>query len=427
MTDTTNEFEKWYLTRYIPYLDISDMFAGLGTLLIDGDTLIQYICERNGTQRSQQVELSDSFLTHLNKFLNTVKQAGFDKVKVVFFNVHSKWTINDSRIKLELENAFKLSSVEFVVFSDWQGNKELKKFISDEQINLLLTSEYNIYRARGSQYSFICEMCKLIQVSIITSIKLSHSSIKAFLVHPGIETRVSDISKLRDNFTIKTHDDSDSGKEESDENRKIKTYQITCPNINRLLKAQSNVYDLSNLANNLDFQSFRSSSTWEIDIKLYERAWAKNNPLTDNQKYYRFMERYSTSLNACKHLHHKILTTSSDVSGKQLKYVKQSKKELLIIKQQEKIKQSKREEKDMEMLATFEKTCFSIEQLDDYLKNTRMESFCKSFLFNLAKFKLKLHTRNTVSSNSTTNQKTAHIFLLIRELVESYAELLTET
>jgi hypothetical protein len=418
MEDKNKDLKRWYITRYLTFIDIGDRFAGLGTLLIDGDTLVQYIIKKSKTKKDKNVQLSQPFVQQLKKFLSALKQAGFDRVSSAFFSIHSNCTTEDDVLKPELKCMLEAANLNYVIFDDWHENNHLRKFILDEQISLLITTDCEIYRIEDSQYKFIFDMSKLIQVSIMTSIKINHSSISAFLLHPAFSH-----PNVNSNTNKAVIDKVDSDLEDSDKTQQLKTYRITCSNMNRLLKGESSSYDnKSQKANNLNAIHFLSSHTWEIDINLYSRT--SPGTLTQNQKYYRFLERYSTSLDACKHLHHKIITSSSNNAI--CKPIKQSKKGLLIIQEQQKLKQAKKGEQELEMFTGFQKTCFSIEKLNEYVKNMRLETFSEVFLFNLAKFKLKLFTENTISSLST-DQKTAQTFLLITELVDSYAQFLSET
>ena len=62
------------------YKNISELFVGLGTLIIDGDALIDYI----GIISDAKEEFVTDF--EIDKFVEKLKKCGFDKIEVIFFN-----------------------------------------------------------------------------------------------------------------------------------------------------------------------------------------------------------------------------------------------------------------------------------------------------------------------------------------------------
>ena len=65
--------KNWYFSRKKNLLDLSKLYAGFGTLLIEGDSLIHYLLEENN-----QVLLTKYYL---NNFIEKkLKECGFNKL-----------------------------------------------------------------------------------------------------------------------------------------------------------------------------------------------------------------------------------------------------------------------------------------------------------------------------------------------------------
>ena len=188
------------------------------------------------------------------------------------------------------------------------------------------------------------------------------------------------------------------------------------------------------------------NANWEIKLEVkFEKNWVgrKASPLEQNQKYYRFMERYSTSLDTCKHLHHQILVTNDEQrvidkkSGKKAndeqkvndkkkaaKETTEKKMSQLIIENNEKEKLKKQQTKENNFFSLLEK-CFEISKLNEQLRMVDLKQYSANFMFSLLQLKLKLYKNDSLSAPSE-NERKAHMYLIIKELFENYTEHLTK-
>ena len=174
--------KKWFLTRECTYLNLSNLFNGFGTLLIDGDALLYYLF---GNEIQPDANPNESMRPLIDKFLINLSNCGFYSVKIVFFHRISRFTERDY-IPI-LRNVLKniLKPEEFIVFNDWIDNDEWTWFISNQNINLLITSDLDIFNESNVQFKFIEDACKVyhIQIANINGLEFIRHEIFAFLVN----------------------------------------------------------------------------------------------------------------------------------------------------------------------------------------------------------------------------------------------------
>lgn len=68
------------LSQSFEFTDISSMFTGFGTLLIDGNALVSYVQKANNSSSISSSRKS------IQDILFSLKESGFDKIKVVFID-----------------------------------------------------------------------------------------------------------------------------------------------------------------------------------------------------------------------------------------------------------------------------------------------------------------------------------------------------
>jgi superfamily II RNA helicase len=414
------------------------MFSELGTLVIDGDALVNFLIgsEYLGdnslfdmTLLEQKVSLLSQRLT---TFIKNFKQRGFDNIKIAFFHSHSRFTV-DENDKLTLNQALKetFDNYDFIVFDDWipHGDTEWTRFNCHNHVCLLITSDCEIYKQSKIQFRFIKNICldlnKSIQVAIIDNMTFVQHNIFAFLIYGNQSV------KLFEDFVKKTNEMSPRepcGRlNDSTQVPQTNPCFISSDSVERIANHILNgqVLELNTYSNNNEVIPFQSTSdTWELKIH-YKKAYKAKNPNRDKQKYFSYMERYAESLNASKYLHHKIIMVDHKRNDKSqvAKVEKLSTKESQIIQNNaEKMKLSD-ETKDMTKFKRIKDSVVNIEQLSRQIQEIpNLANCCQCFLFNLEMLKIKLLKRE-----EQNQEKKSKLFLWIKDLFLVYQELLIMT
>ena len=178
-----------------------------------------------------------------------------------------------------------------------------------------------------------------------------------------------------------------------------------------------------------DFDAGTKNDVWErqISFKFDEGKYRKQSVHQQNQKYYRYMEKYSQSLNSSKSLHHRIIrvaTTSSNAGAglSQQGEKKLSKKAEALINANKKATQDAKEGKEMRILTQFAAECKTCEQFELKLKVMDLSESTPVFKSSILKRKIVFYKYET-----SCNETKARLFLLIKELFEVYSSCLTES
>ena len=264
------------------YKNISELFSGLGTLLIDGDALIDYIellSERN-----------DEFITNveIDKFIEKLKKSGFDKIEVIVFNDYfskfDKFKNDDLNILFQNQR--------YLVFENVDTDSKWNCYVSNEQISTLLTNIFlnsrvnnNLEKIRNSYISKIMSENE-ISVGILNEIKFHGLSLSTFL----IDFQNADLNLFRETTEVnKKNVNLSTCNFDSHEIRHEKLLQIF-NNLNVQTRVNaSNIIDLPTVTWVTEI-SFKNNN---FNVKNYEIYKEKQKQL-----YYRHMENYAQSLAA---------------------------------------------------------------------------------------------------------------------------------
>jgi hypothetical protein len=167
---STERLQKnWYFKRKKELLDLSKLYAGFGTLLIEGDSLIHYLNEENNQVLTKK---------HLNNFIEKkLKECGFNKLRIVFFQNHSKYINSNLKLISDL-------SKYLLIFKSYENDSSWTDFIKTENISLMLVTESNIYAKVGMQYTFMHYLCtkNKMQLAIIDKMSSINLRLKAFVI-----------------------------------------------------------------------------------------------------------------------------------------------------------------------------------------------------------------------------------------------------
>ena len=178
----SNRYQAWFYKKTRKtYADISSTFMGLGTVLFDGDALLQHIlgAEPN-THKSS--DLASNLHKAMLKFVAKLAKSGLDRVTLVFFHAHSAFTALDSNNNVQVAPGVDrvLEKMSYAVFTDWKNDLKWSEFIRHEHISCLVTNK--------SQYELVYMTCMLgkIQVCLLDYFDFTNLGIFSFIVHPLI-------------------------------------------------------------------------------------------------------------------------------------------------------------------------------------------------------------------------------------------------
>jgi hypothetical protein len=421
------------------------MFTGLGTLLIEGDALLNYLKRSESSVEKADQDLSDAILDFVNKF----NKAGFDKIKIIFFEKISYWIEKSSSDEMDLKSEIKSIldrlNLDYVLFKDWSKNDVFNQFFVNERISLFITSDLDIYKQEDIQFTLIHEMSAKIQVCIMTNLKFQNLYVQCFLVLANSEySFLKDEKNLNNKSTILKENvvDLDEKLEQDmklcSQNRglKFQLYALQNPEVKEILdlpttdlnknelEAKKEEIFLSSQDNFFNY----SDRTFEINLvmKFDREKFAYETTLKQNQKYYRYMERYSTSLDACKHLHHQILITkdqqASEKKNAAMTKEKLSSKALKIIEEKDRQKSKEKDAADMIFFQTFHKGIYSVQDLNDAIRFLNLDKYGKKFHFKLLLLKLKVY-KNDKPFGMSQEERYAELFLIVKELVEDFSDM----
>lgn len=404
--------KKWYFSRHHSYGDLTYMFSGFGTLLIEGDALIHYLFA------NEPIENDYVLSKHkLRNFLTkSLKESGFNQIKAIFFHQHSKWTIKNDEtytVKDSLLNIFTNLSTKYLkIFNSW-NDKSWFDYLGSEHISLLLASDSNIYRSNESQFEFIYQVFRRdnLQVGLIDNMKFIDLKVFSFLIDCNREYNVS-ISR---NNEIENEDYSQIMP--VFESFDSPLFELKNDELNNILEMNENQVELKIKRLNLN-----ASLPIKWDLKLdYQEKQEFFRKLTEDKKkqvYYRYMEMYADSLDSSKHLHHKIITDIDSKSKTAPEKLGSKAREIIQAKEKEKLKL--KEEKELSFLKSLKIKCF--EDIEKFFKAVDVNRYSKLALYNLLKLKIKwLQNEPFTYPNRTSN-----LFLFIKEIIEDFFNFLTQ-
>ena len=385
------------------YKNISESFAGLGILLIDGDPLIDYIeliSEKN-VEFIRYVEI--------DRFIEKLKKCGFDKIEVIFFKdyftKYDKYKYDDLKVLFQNQK--------YLVFENVDTDPKWNDYVSNEQICILLTNIFLNSRVNNNnelvRNSYISKILSENEISlgILNEIKFHGLSLSTFL----IDFQNTDLNA----FTKTTEINKKNANGLSTCN--FGSHEIKHEKVLQILN-NSNVQTQANVSKTVDIPA----PTWTTEISFKNNNFGKNDPKykeKQDQKYYRHMENYAESLAASKHYHYKIIIGSSSNStlGK-----KSTKTDDDSFSNTDKVKKDDEEtvkyiEKVLE-LSDFEEKLI---KLDRYIEGS-ISGHSNIYKLLLRKLKLKF-----IQKEEKTERNKSILSFLLKEIVEDHKDVLGKT
>jgi superfamily II DNA or RNA helicase len=385
------------LNKYSFRREISEIFAGLGTLLIDGDAFIDYIQAQNGSLLS--TDQIDRFIKKLNK-------CGFNKIEIILFNNYFKKLIP----REQLDDVFK--NQKFTFFENCEYDQLWTDFISNEQICTILTN-IHLKNAVGEleENDYISKIMSKNEITISLLNKINFSSSKA-------STFVIDYRfLLKYKLSLMKHDEVD------EVNNEIEEYNFQLQKLNNktlidiLDNKSGKVSVYKEQAKASEFLNTEAVWLTKIDVYKDENSYFKKE--RSDQMYYRYMQKYSESLSG--NLHHKITSKLPD-SNAVVVVVKKSAKELEIIKKNQEKIDKKLVEDDQDFIKKLEILLGKIVNFDDKVYKIDREieqSFnghSKHYMFLLRQLKLKIY----FSQHNFKEKINKKICFLLKEIIENH-------
>ncbi|RNA17498.1 superfamily II RNA helicase [Brachionus plicatilis] len=392
-------FRKWFFSRASDFVDIGYSFAGFGTLIIEGDSLLNYISadSQSGINRN------------LTKFFNNLNECNLEDYRIVFFSQKSK-QLSDHLVEIFLRLEVKVD-----ILSDW-NDKEWTHFLAENNISLFLVSKVDIFKELGAQFDLMHQICvkNRIQAALIDDLRFQNMNVFASIV---MGEKVADIAL--DKYQKIAPEPSFSIKKDTNF---IKIYKINNHHVTDLLEYNHN--DLNNNPMSLisaEFTKYDRSFNWEL--KIHYNPQTNNEDaqkmLKNNQKYYRYMEIYASSLDSSKNLHHKLVTQINDPTDSKTS-IKINKKALDLINQNLETKKNIKESKELELLKNIKISCY--DDIDKNLMMTKTDQFSSNSLLELQKLKIKW-----LNYEPNNTDKKMNTLILIDQLSENNLSRLSES
>ena len=281
------------------YKNISELFAGIGMLLIDGDALIDYIQVTNKNVNGVLTEI------HVDSFIEKLKKCGFDKIEIIIFTDFFSKTEKYSKDNLSF-GLFKNQKV--VWFENLESDTKWRDYITNDHISTLLTNFFlnsitnnSFELTRNSYISKIITEFGMI-ISILDGINFSGLSVSTFL----IDYRAFITNDLN-SFEKTAHEICHSIETQPATSNNFSSHEIKNKKLIHILE------DREEKMTTYRSKAFvNKTELWftEICFKKRSKLNAKNDPKhkeKQDQKYYRHMENYARSLAASEHYHYKII------------------------------------------------------------------------------------------------------------------------
>lgn len=419
---SSNPYKDWFFAKSAKqYADVSEMFAGLGTVLIDGDALLMKLFETDNPLEIAQLieeasdEKTEAYQNKLKKFINKFNKSGLDSISIFFLHCYSNYTIADENNNMSLINGLENIIKNFKCNIFLNFGQTWHEFISTGHISFIITSHLNIYKSSEDHFAFIYNTCreKKLQVCLIDYLNFRNLGIFSFLIFNSKDERdVANsvpeiIRKLPQTNEISTQNE-------------FKYFKLENNELAELFKdCEFNNMKLAELNTTYNFNYYQE--VWETKIEVRFEAERRKRPDYKNrqaQMYYRYMEKYSLSLNSSQNLHHKIIAPAQN--SKQAAGEKWSQNALKQLEEIEKKKMKKDEEKDMDIYKMLEDSAKTIEELDLKMKNMDIADYTAKFRYKILKLKIKFYKYET-----RTNPVKAMLCVLIKETIENYCEFLS--
>ena len=112
------------LIEYSQYRDLSYLLVGLGTLLIDGDALIDYI----------QLNSNNVSISEVNSFIRMLQKCGFKRIEILIFSDY--FTKPEIYSQDDLKKLY--SNQVLLVFKNCETDREWFEYISKRRIVVTL-------------------------------------------------------------------------------------------------------------------------------------------------------------------------------------------------------------------------------------------------------------------------------------------------
>ena len=424
----SSNYRNWFFTKAVKqYADVSDLFAGLGTVLIEGDALLtklfepQIPLEINHLIKEATDEQIEIYRYKLEKFISKLTKSGLDTISIFFLHCFSTYTVNDNNNNMHLLNNLEkiMKNIKYNLFLSFGDT--WSDFISKNHISFIMTSHLDIYISPDDHFTFIYDTCKKksIQVCLIDDLEFRNLGVYSFLVFSGKDERERSLKSNQETKKIATTSNSQH-------KFAFDLYKLENKELNELFSDVD--FDKTNLLElKKTFKFDYSNDVWETKVEVkfkherkHEKSFKelKKEESRDAQMYYRYMERYSLSLNSLKSLHHKIVTQTQ--KGKQDAEVKWSQSALKQLEQIKRSKLKKDEEKEMEVFQTLEASVKTVEELETKMKSMDISEFGAKFKYSILNLKVKFFKNET-----KTEQTKAVLYMLIKEVIEDYCKYLS--
>ena len=390
---------KKSLNTYSTYRKISDLLVGLGTLLIDGDALIDYI-------RLYSNNLSKF---EVNLFTRKLQKCGFDKIEILFFSDY--FTKTEKYSQDDLRTIF--SNQVLLLFKNCETDAKWIEYIENEQISTILTNTHLNCKESWILNSYIPKIMESneINISLLNELDFSGASVSTFVIDYRL--------LLEDDFSIVNRKDSKDLESNVVSDNNFDLINIDNENVESIL--QNRELEITNMATNTSDFPYSYESLWMTKVQ-YKKYQEKNNDtknkLRNNQKYARYMEIFSQSLSSSRNYHHKIVIgsagTNQNTKKNTIETSQQNNSEQLVVADRDQVENI--ENVILKGLELSDKML----KIDSFIEQAPKAIHSKMFVYLLRKLKIKLSRQ----SNSNTKMENTKLCFLIKEIVENHQELL---
>lgn len=397
--------QDWFLTRAFDFVDIGYTFAGFGNIIIDADSLLSFV----------NADFQSDLDTCLKKFFTNLTECNLEEYRIVFFTKKSN--------RLNFVQNFVRLGIKIYLISDWNDN-QWTHLLNEINISLFLISKLNIFNEIGAQYDLIHHICtkNRIQTAIIDDIKFHNMNVFSSII---LSERAIDVSfeKFRPLTQESNIIISESGM------HLTKIYNIKNKSVSDLLDYSHNDSNNNPIpVATIEFTKFDNKFEW--DLKIHYKPGLNSNSsntlsnedfkknLNQNQKYYRYMEVYASSLNSSKNLHHRIVN-QIDESSRSKASLKSTQKIQDLINKNTEAKNLAKETKELELLKRVKISCYNDIEKNLFAVNT--EQFSPNSMLELRRLKIKWLNYEPIGT-----EKKINTLILLDQLYDDSFEKLEE-
>ena len=374
------------LIEYSQYRDLSYLLVGLGTLLIDGDALIDYI----------QLNSNNVSISEVNSFIRMLQKCGFKRIEILIFSDY--FTKPEIYSQDDLKKLY--SNQVLLVFKNCETDREWFEYISNESISTILT---NINLNCGTtllQNSYIAKIMtnNEINISLLNELEFSGTTVSTFLLDYRLFLK-NDLNKLSPIVSMNSVNTPNS--------TDYSTIRITNQYVEQILQNRPlRAFNSSSIADSSLFNSM-----WNTIVKSPREALFQEkskNELKENQKLSKHLERYSQALDSNKLHHHIVLNRTDKHSNAKIS------NELLLRDSDENRNEDRKQVENIEknILKGLELND-QLAKIDSLIEQAPKAIHSKIYVFLLRKLKLR----------QLSNDKTKQSFL-IKEIIENHEDLL---